>query len=556
MSSNHPQLDALKAAFAAHIAMHRSSFMLNVRAILEQGLAQFGIGGPKLKVNDGHLEVRNPADTAMEEIWAKEGSDPASLIITGRLFTTTEMTFYVGDMEAGASDDNDGSPEHPLKTIIEAHRRSPYFVNHTCRIFAANHGGDGYEWPEIGPHCCTKNIYVYGGWRLWNGSTWVEDPTHSGKTIVIPSTEALSGSSQMLIRTTGLSAGALDRKCVEVLDGPAAGDIRTIQRNTTTDIFPVIPFTAAIAAGNNFRVFTPSVKINPSYDVNGVSYFCKNISNGHSTSYNNSLPKGLYLLNMDLTPFYSFIGLNSNVYAYGIKFSVPSSAMIAIEGDITFISGMEIDADVDPIYYSPSVAADLGAPSSSSWSGWGVTSDYNMYLRSIQPGRTIGFYAANGDIYVDEDNSFVEIVGGHANHIICSGSSNIVDIAGSHFLEMDIIPIELRGSDSNALVKVKGSQSLCRLKHVDFGNAALGNGVEAYDDTNVVSAYQLSGNVAGIGMVTFDGGKILVSYPGSLTGTTGDFSEDGGNTKRLNATLTNGASFVDLSTLSKIYWRD
>ena len=71
----------------------------------------------------------------------------------------------------------------------------------------------------------------------------------------------------LLLLTDGLAMWGVDAfagKWVEILDGPAVGDIRQIRNNTATTLVPVAQFTAAPVVGNTFRIFEPSTEIRES----------------------------------------------------------------------------------------------------------------------------------------------------------------------------------------------------------------------------------------------------------------------------------------------------
>jgi hypothetical protein len=81
------------------------------------------------------------------------------------------------------------------------------------------------------------------------------------------------------------------------------------------------------------------------------------------------------------------------------------------------------------------------------------------------------------------------------------------------------------------------------------------NGVESFSDASWTMLTDITGNANLIGYLTHDGAKLNWYLAPALTGTAGDFSEDGGVTLRLNAALVDGA-FFSAANGSKIYRRD
>jgi len=145
--------------------------------------------------------------------------------------TLASITLYVDD--ATGDDANDGSSTHPLKTLTEAMDRVPLQILHPVRIFVANHTGTGYTWTPLTKKLLNQNIYVHGGWLLWNGTVWEEDPLHPGKTELVASVAALSGSSTSVVKCSDAIEG-MQGATIEILTGAAAGNRRTIKLPITS----------------------------------------------------------------------------------------------------------------------------------------------------------------------------------------------------------------------------------------------------------------------------------------------------------------------------------
>ena len=165
--------------------------------------------------------------------------------LVGRTSSATFAAIHLYVSDATGSDLNDGSVASPLATIAAAEALIPTEVRHEVVITVQPHGGAGYAWP-------TFRARVFSGIGV---GIYVIFPEVS---VVSSGDTAQSGSTDELLRTTGsLSVGALDGLTIEILSGAAQGDRRTIRNNDATDIYPCAEFTAAVVAGDSFRIIEP-----------------------------------------------------------------------------------------------------------------------------------------------------------------------------------------------------------------------------------------------------------------------------------------------------------
>lgn len=153
------------------------------------------------------------------------------------------VSLVVDDVN-GDDSSPDGSAANPLATIVEAERRAALFPDFEIDILVKPGGISGYAWPTF------RLRLPLGGKSIWVRFTeFVE---------LIASSEAQGGTGLSVIVTSGgLTPGDLDGKTIEVLSGAAAGDRRTILRNTATNLEPVADFSAAVVATDLFRVIEP-----------------------------------------------------------------------------------------------------------------------------------------------------------------------------------------------------------------------------------------------------------------------------------------------------------
>lgn len=157
---------------------------------------------------------------------------------------TEDVTYYVHS--STGSDDNDGLTEGAaLATIAAAEALVPRILRANAVIVLL----------DVGPH----DLPDFRARDYDDGFIYVRGAVDSE---LLASTVAAASSSQVTVKGT-YTLGAHDGAFIEVLTGAAAGDVRSIRNTTTTDIIPMMPFSGAFAAGDTYRVFTPSVRLEP-----------------------------------------------------------------------------------------------------------------------------------------------------------------------------------------------------------------------------------------------------------------------------------------------------
>lgn len=154
------------------------------------------------------------------------------------------ITMIVDDANGSDDASQDGSASNPLKTIVEAERRISSFVDSEVIVTVKPHGGAGYEWPTFRA-------------RIFSGALAAIYVIFPEFNVVVGGDTAQGGTSlELFVTSGGLTPGALDGRTIEILDGNAAGDRRTIRDNTITDIVPCAEF-SAIPTGASYRIIEP-----------------------------------------------------------------------------------------------------------------------------------------------------------------------------------------------------------------------------------------------------------------------------------------------------------
>jgi len=476
--------------------------------------------------------------------WRKRTSAANSWIIASINETYEEMDIYV--RAADGSDSNLGTISEPLATLTEAVNRIPFHVNHTIRIHVGPHTGSGYQRPTISQKALNENIYIIG-----DGGGGVTD----GFTEILSSTAALAGSTDRIVKSSGLSTsqyggfGQYWGATIEILSGAAAGDRRTILNNTATDIVPNAPFTAAIGTGDLYRIVTPETTIY--YTDQNNTILCSGLGVFIDEQFAESRGKSLFLINFKVDTNQSVLKLsmyNSSVIFLGVELSKKSNLLISSG---TAISGIEsVNGITD--YNILSVVADLGVPNQKSWAGWGMSirnqTAANGYLYLYGYGLFFGSLNVQelANVRCRVDLFFGSIWRGDFS-ALSNGDESIITIA----------PIFMDIKIGSLTTSPKGIVNSGNLKVFSFGSNTLyvkssGNGLECDSNGLTLLNILIAGGLnietsSGIGMLTKTHGKIRASSnPPVISASGNDFSEDNGTTIRAISVLALNTSFSHL----------
>jgi len=301
-------------------------------------------------------------------------------ILEGRTLHSTTGTLDIYVSGVSGDDSAAGTESAPIATIAEAYRRTPDIVRDPVRIHLGPHAGAGYEIPTFQNKKLYNNVYVFSD-ETTTLSTGIADA---------------GGSVNALVDTVG--GFTVDEHLgvsIEILTGDAAGDRRMVTANTADTFTPSAPFSAAISAGDTYRLFEPSVVVFCEEGLPatpGSGLVAKNAGNfgrlGDSLSpFGIDDGRGMLVfanLIWDTTSVEG--GLASSTIAFwGIKITGDDWQPIS-QGDSLVLMGMDVS---QPSAFAPMY--DLGAKSSTSWKGWGVS-------QTNAPGGMSFFTKASGYI--------------------------------------------------------------------------------------------------------------------------------------------------------------
>lgn len=289
---------------------------------------------------------------------------------------------YVAPANAAASDQNPGNdPAAPLATLAGALSRVQGLVRSQLAVII-HLASATYDWNvTLSAIALSKPLCIIG-----DGAG---QPGDDGFVVLRATAAAAAGTGQRAVvdPVGGLTVNGLVGKTVEILTGAAAGDRRSIRSNTATTIIPDAAFTAAVAAGDTFRVVEPAVVINNIMGTalaamppmisgvgtpNNVTGIGSNTLAGFSTAQ-------LLLANLrfrrnpaDVNSS-SFIVLDSGVALAGVEFAADLPAGSSDDAAIT--AGIDLTGVTSPfsLFVLP---ASIGlAPNNTAWLGWGCRAD-------------------------------------------------------------------------------------------------------------------------------------------------------------------------------------
>ncbi len=290
--------------------------------------------------------------------------------------TYGDVHLYV-DASTG-SDENSGSKDAPLASLVEVEKRVPFYVDHPVFIHVRPHPGSGYDPPTFRGRICHANIYVIGeGYNVLASGTIT--------------------SNHNLFLTVDIAPGADDAlrgKTLEILDGPLATERRILRTNVGTAITPQVAFSTLVPPGSKYRITESTVIINaptgPAADPTPshwtISEGCGYAGSGYINSGFRQSTHGLVLVNLKLRATdnmrASFAG---NLIMFGIE--IIGTATIAAFAGSQGTSHLQIGCDttlhIDGI--AARAALDLGAKTGIAWAAWGMYCTlYQLHFNSLQ----------------------------------------------------------------------------------------------------------------------------------------------------------------------------
>lgn len=294
------------------------------------------------------------------------------------LIQQTQLDLYVA---ASGSDDNDGlTPATPLLTLGGAYKRIPQMLMAPVII----HLADPLQWeacPAFVLLSPTAFVAIWG-----DGAGQVGNDGFN----VVATGVADAGTNDINVALPApVGVDTYQRFTIEMVDGAAAGQRRTIRNNTASSIVPVAAFTVAPAPGDTYRVLRPIVVADATVD--------RTLSYGAGSGSEQPLT----LINLDFSGDFDWLrATGNNLLFYGC---LTSSAYL-------YVQNSYVAAGVTNYAYGAqnqeALWAALGSDQSENWLGWGLGIDTDW----TQGG------AYNGEPESYEYNGFLVSLGGITNY--------------------------------------------------------------------------------------------------------------------------------------------
>lgn len=446
------------------------------------------------------------------------------------IITTGELNIYV---RTDGDDGNPGTLAAPFLTLGRAVQAIPYIVAHPVIIHLGGHPTGGWAKVPIEGRLLRSSLIVVGdGAGVGDGFTELMNGV------------AEAGSSQYQVSASGLTPNAYLGKTVLITSGAAIGDRRHINYNDTGALYIDVPFTAAVAAGDSFRVVEPAIDIllNDTF-TEEKSPLVSGCGQGDSliTASRNNYKVWFVNVRFQTTVMSPITISRSSVAFFGVEL-VNSWANLFYFKESNLLLGREAEVLTEHAGGCPTAQALLGAPYYTSWNGWG--------LSCLGP---VGF--------TDEGYVFgtliAQAVAVQGTHVIMVGG-NIYEFgasAGPHAGQGRLVlegwytqtPLRLKSTIGSAVLAQEGGHIL-----VNGGSDAIvideaaDHGFEARDRSEIRLAGGFIGNADKYGhFVEFDGLIDIHDRRPSVTGTLGDITVDRGATSHANSTMVAGTAYVD-----------
>lgn len=393
------------------------------------------------------------------------------IVLTG----TDQTAEYYVNKTTGDDVTGDGSQALPFKTDAPAKARIPFLVNDRLKIFynpgSSTTATEDYEWTPIKAKRPGEFIEFRTEERDALGTeipgAFIE--TKAGSLLLT----AAAGTDGRKVVDAGLSVNEYADASIEFLDGLAAGERRTIQTNTVTDVIPLDGWGVGKepAPGDTYRIFLPGVKLTPP-DPDGSDTFKRFKWIGGDVSPPNQFPE----VN-PVTGGYSFVNLqmgNSPTFSQHLF----GEAFYMFHGVLWPDSGVFIFADSAVVNAGPGIVAPFGLFDQfpdlplADWGGYALANQdiagpffeqsggiFNGYLRSsgrIQMGDVEAFlfggYASALRVFGGRTSVLGSIVGFGVDAIKfvmeSFGTSSPCDVSGG---VLDLGNVDVRRTGAGAL---------------------------------------------------------------------------------------------------------
>jgi hypothetical protein len=346
------------------------------------------------------------------------------------------LDFYLAADAANANDANPGTIAAPWKTLDHA-------------IAVINALGEIPQGSSIMLHIATAaSPYTYsmsltvrnvGALVIYgDGAGQVGDDGFT----VLDTGVCDAGTTTTLITKVGggMTIDAFEGKTIEMLDGAAAGQRRTIRDNLAASLVPSTPFVGAPVAGDTYRVLEPAVEIQApvtSFTTPTITQFVPflqgldgpvsaNLGDGVVAAERTQMWNLRIRPTADPTAFSYFMFSGSSVACFGVEFFTTQADRLSVVADEN--SGIMAGKDTKGVSAGQSLLPFFfgAAPSAGGWNGWGVASlveapgTTTKAVTWTSVTRLHGFFVGQGPLQISGGNW--ELTGGGVHVVVTSAA--------------------------------------------------------------------------------------------------------------------------------------
>lgn len=296
------------------------------------------------------------------------------------------LDFYLAADAANANDANPGTIAAPWRTldhaiaIINAYGEIPQGSSIMLHIATA-----------ASPYTYSMSLTVRNVGALVIYGDGAGQAGDDGFTVLDTGT-CDAGTTTSLINKVGggMTIDAFEGKTIEILDGVAAGQRRTLRDNLAASLVPSAPFVGGPVAGDTYRVLEPAVAIqapvtsfaNPTL-VQFVPFLqgldgpvSANLGDGVVAVERTQLWNLQIVSTPDPTAFSYFVLSGSSVACFGVEFFTTQANLLALSVVADENSGIMAGKDTKGLTNGQSLMPFFfgEASSANGWAGWGVAS--------------------------------------------------------------------------------------------------------------------------------------------------------------------------------------
>ncbi len=402
---------------------------------------------------------------------------------------TTVIDYYVDTVNG--NDNNPGTRTLPLQSLAELDARIPT----TC-VSASYRGhlkAGTYVMPGNNVFLRAR-LFMGGLIEIFADEAW--DPTVY---TVFASGTAGGGTSATVIVGSGFTANAFKGKTIRVTSGPAAGQYRRVNRNTTTQIFVNGGFLTAPASGASWEMLDLAVILQA--PPQSVAQDSLNTYLLVDASCGGKVLDG----SLDYATGSGALGnalVSAGTCFRGVRFAIdPSVFALAVLGDSVFFYGCEVDSDAPVAFIGAKANFGTGQPLRE-LECWGLLIQGISWLSNAA--QVYGYCSFAFDLFqVRDPNARVTLAGGYCARINTFTAGNLI-VLGDFTVPYEIGEVGVSAIQANGgTLNIQNTTIL--------GDA----GIEIATDTTLLLGRTVTGVFPGNNALSASGASRVICFDGA-----------------------------------------